>query len=68
MNRRAAHDPHLREQQSETDEVVSRIEFDSADLEREEDQTSSTSSLNASDDGSESSTAKHSVSIGQKQP
>ena len=36
---------------------MSRIEFDSAELEREEDQTSSTSSLNAFDDGSESSTA-----------
>ena len=47
----------MREQQPETDEAVSRIEFDSAELEREEDQTLSTSSLNASDDGSESSTA-----------
>ena len=36
---------------------MSRIEFDSAELEREEDQTLSTSSLNASGDGSESSTA-----------
>ena len=41
----------------ETDEAVSRIEFDSAELEREEDQTLSTSSLDAFDDGSESSTA-----------
>ena len=40
------------------DEAVSRIEFDSAELEREEDRTLSTSSLNAFDDGSESSTAK----------
>ena len=41
----------------ETDEAASRIEFDSAELEREDDQTLSTSSLNAFDDGSESSTA-----------
>ena len=54
---RAADEPHLREQPPETDEAVSRIEFDSAELEREEDQTLSTSSLNASGDGSESSTA-----------
>ena len=54
---RAADEPHLREQQPETDEAVSRIEFDSAEFEREEDQTLSTSSLNAFDDGSESSTA-----------
>ena len=53
----AADEPHLREQQPETDEAVSRTEFDSAELEREEDQTLSTSSLNASGDGSESSTA-----------
>ena len=46
-----------RKQQPETDEAVSRIEFDSAEPEREEDQTLSTSSLNAFDDGSESSTA-----------
>ena len=45
------------EQHSETDEAVSRVEFDSAKLEREEDRTLSTSSLNAFDDGSESSTA-----------
>ena len=54
---RAADEPHLRKQQPETDEAVPRIEFDSAELEREEDQTLSTSSLNAFDDGSESSTA-----------
>ena len=54
---RAAVEPHLRKQQPETDEAVSRIEFDSAKLEREEDQTLSTSSLNAFDDVSESSTA-----------
>ena len=54
---RAADKPHLREQQSETDEAVSRIEFYSAELEREEDRTLSTSSLNAFDDGSESLTA-----------
>ena len=54
---RAVDEPHLREQQPETDEAVSRIEFDSAELEREEDRTLSTSSLNAFDDGSESSTA-----------
>ena len=54
---RAADEPHLRERQPETDEAVSRIEFDSAELEREEDQTLSTSCLNAFDDGSESSTA-----------
>ena len=53
----AADEPHLREQQPETDEAVSRMEFDSAEIEREEDQTLSTSSLNAFDDGSESSTA-----------
>ena len=54
---RTADEPHLREQQPETDEAVSRIEFDTVKLEREEDQTSSTSSLNPFDDGSESSTA-----------
>ena len=54
---RAADEPHLRKQQPETDESVSRTEFDSAELEREEDQTLSTSSLNAFDDGSENSTA-----------
>ena len=54
---RAADKPHLREQQPETDEAVLRIQFDSAELERKEDQTLSTSSLNAFDDGSESATA-----------
>ena len=54
---RTADEPHLRKQQPETDEAVSRIEFDPAELEREEDQTSSTPSLNVFDDGSESSTA-----------
>ena len=54
---RAADEPHLRKQQPETDEAASRVEFDSAELEREEDQTLSTSSLNVFDDGSESSTA-----------
>ena len=47
----------MRKQQPETDEAASRVEFDSAELEREEDQTLTTSSLNAFDDGSESSTA-----------
>ena len=47
----------LRKQQPETDEAVSTIEFDSAELEREEDRTLSTSSLNGCDDGSESLTA-----------
>ena len=47
----------MREQLPETDEAASRLEFDSAELEREEDQTLPTSSLNAFDDGSESSTA-----------
>ena len=54
---RTADEPHLSKQQPETDEAASRIEFDSAEFEREEDQTLSTSSLNAFDDGSESSTA-----------
>ena len=40
---RTADEPHLRKQEPETDEAVSRIEFDSAELEREEDQTLSTS-------------------------
>ena len=43
---RAAGETHLREQQPETDEAVSRIEFDSAEFEREEDRTLSTSSRN----------------------
>ena len=50
-------EPHSREQQPEADEAVSRIEFDSAELEREEDQTLLKYSLNAFDDESESSTA-----------
>ena len=54
---RAADEPLLREQQPETYEAVSRIEFDSAELEREDDRTLSTSSLNVCDDGSESLTA-----------
>ena len=54
---RTADEPHLREQQPETDEAVSRIEFDFVKFKRGEDQTSSTSSLNTFDDGSESSTA-----------
>ena len=54
---RTTDEPHLRKQQPETDEAASRVEFDSAELEREEDQTLTTSSLNAFDDGSESSTA-----------
>ena len=47
----------MREQQPETEEAASRTEYDSAVLEREEDQTLTTSSLNAFDDGSEGSTA-----------
>ena len=54
---RGADEPHLWEQQPETDEAASIIEFDFAELEREEDQTLSTSSLNAFSDGSDSSTA-----------
>ena len=54
---RAADEPHLRKQQPETNEAASRVEFDSAELEREEDQTLSTSFLNAFDDESESSAA-----------
>ena len=54
---RAADEPHLREQQPGTDVAASRTEFAFAELEREEDQTLSTSSLNASGDGLESSTA-----------
>ena len=54
---RTADEPYWRKQQPETDEAASRVEFDFAELEREEDQTSSTSFLNAFDDGSESSTA-----------
>ena len=47
----------MRKQLPETDEAVSLNEFDSAELEREEDGTLSTCSLDAFDDGSESSTA-----------
>ena len=47
----------MRKQQPETDEAASRIEFDSTELEQEEYQTLSTSSLNAFDDGSDVSTA-----------
>ena len=54
---RTADEPHLREQQAETGEAMSRIEFDFAEFEREEDQTSSTSSPNFLHDRSESSTA-----------
>ena len=54
---RTADEPHMREQQPVTDEAASRIEFVFAELEREEDQTLPTSSLNAFDVGSESSTA-----------
>ena len=55
---KAADKPHLREQQPETDEAVPRMEFDSEDLEREDDRTLSTSSLNAFDVGSESLSAR----------
>ena len=54
---RAADKPHLREQQSETDEAVPRIDFDFAELEREEDQALPIPSLNAVDVGSESLSA-----------
>ena len=65
---RAANKPHLWEQQPDTDEAVPRIEFDFADLGREEDQVLQIPSLNAVDVGSESLSAtlvprKHSVSI-----
>ena len=53
---RTADEPHLRKQQPETDEAFYGI-ISLAELEREEDQTLSTSSLNAFDDESESSTA-----------
>ena len=45
--------PHLREQQPDTDEAVPRIEFDFADLGREEYQVLPIPSLNAVDVGSE---------------
>ena len=54
---RAADKPHLREQQPDTDEAVPRIEFDFADLGREEDQELPTPYLNAVDVGSESLSA-----------
>ena len=54
---RAADKPHLREQQPETDEAVPRIEFDFADLGREEDQVLPIPYLNAVDVGSESLSA-----------
>ena len=46
--------PHLRGQQPDTDEVMPRIEFDFADLGREEDQVLPIPSLNAVDVGFES--------------
>ena len=54
---RAANKPHLREQQPDTEEAVPRIEFDFADLGREEDQVLPTPSLNAVNVGSESLSA-----------
>ena len=54
---RAADKPHLRGQQPETDEALPRIEYDFADLGREEDQVLPIPSLNAVDDGSESLSA-----------
>ena len=54
---RAADKPHLRRQQPNTDEAVPRIEFDFADLRREEDQVLPIPSLNAVDVGSESLSA-----------
>ena len=54
---RAAVKPHLRGQQPNTDEAVPRIEFDFADLGREEDQVLPFLSLNAVDVGSESLSA-----------
>ena len=53
----AADKPHLRRQQPDTDEAVPRIEFDSADLEREEDQVFPIPSLSAVDVGSENLSA-----------
>ena len=50
---RAADKPQLRWHQPETDEAVPRIEFDFADLGREEDQVLPVPSLNAVDVGSE---------------
>ena len=54
---RSADKPHLRRQQPDTDEAVPRIEFDFADLGREEDQVLPIPSLNAFDVGSESLSA-----------
>ena len=54
---RAADKPHLRGQQPDTDEAVPRIEFDFADLGREEDQVLPIPSLNTVDVGSESLSA-----------
>ena len=54
---RPADKPHLRGQQPDTDEAVPRIEFDFADLGREEDQVLPIRSLNAVDVGSESLSA-----------
>ena len=54
---RAADKPHLREQHPEKDEAVPRIEFDFADLGREEDQVLPIPSLNAVDVGSDSLSA-----------
>ena len=54
---RAADKPHKRKQQPETDEVVPRIEFDFADLGREEDQVLPIPYPDAVDVGSESLTA-----------
>ena len=50
---RAANKPHLRGQHPETDEAVPRIEFDFADLGREEDPALPIPSLNEVDVGSE---------------
>ena len=54
---RAADKPHLRGQQPDTDEAVPRIEFDFADLGREEDQVLPILYLNSVDVGSESLSA-----------
>ena len=54
---RAADKPQLRGQQPDTDEAVPRIEFDFADLGREEDRALPIPSLNAFDVGSESLSA-----------
>ena len=54
---RAADKQHLRGQQPDTDEAVPRIEFDFADLGREEDEVLPIPSLNAVDVGSESLSA-----------